>query len=35
VWPISKNITAFVLSLKSVYEGEHTIFGILSLDNFT
>jgi hypothetical protein len=25
---------AFVLDLKSTYEGEHTIFGFLSLANF-
>jgi hypothetical protein len=30
---MSNNITAFVLGLKSAYEGEHTIFGLLSLDN--
>jgi hypothetical protein len=28
------NITAFVLGLKSTYEGEHMIFGLLSLANF-
>jgi hypothetical protein len=35
MWPMSNNITAFVLGLKSTYEGEHTIFGLLSLVNFT
>jgi hypothetical protein len=33
-WPMSNNITAFVWSLKSAYEGEHTIFGFMSLANF-
>jgi hypothetical protein len=33
MWPMSNNITAFVLDLKSSYEGEHTI--LLSLANFT
>jgi hypothetical protein len=33
VWPKSNNITAFALDLKSEYEGEHTIFGLLSLAN--
>jgi hypothetical protein len=33
VWPMSNNITAFVLGLKSPYEVEHTIFGLLSLAN--
>jgi hypothetical protein len=33
VWPNSDNITAFALDLKSTYEGEHTIFGILRLAN--
>jgi hypothetical protein len=28
---MSNNITAFVLGLKSTYEGEHMIFGLLSL----
>jgi hypothetical protein len=31
---MSNNITAFVLGLKSAYEGEHMIF-FLSLANFT
>jgi hypothetical protein len=34
MWPMSNNITAFVLGLKSTYEGQHTIFGLLSLANF-
>jgi hypothetical protein len=34
VWPMSNNITAFVLGLKSTYEGEHRIFRLLSLANF-
>jgi hypothetical protein len=33
VWPKSNNITAFALDLKSSYEGEHMIFGLLSLAN--
>jgi hypothetical protein len=32
---MTNNITAFILGLKSAYEGEHMIFGLLSLDNFT
>jgi hypothetical protein len=35
VWPMSHNITAFVLGLQSTYEGEHVTFGLLSLANFT
>jgi hypothetical protein len=31
---MSNNITALVLGLKSTYEGEHEIFGPLSLTNF-
>jgi hypothetical protein len=31
---MSNNITAFVLDLKSIYEGEHAITGLLSLANF-
>jgi hypothetical protein len=31
---MSNNITAFVLGLKTTYEGEHTSFGLLSLANF-
>jgi hypothetical protein len=34
VWPMSNNITVFVLDQKSTYEGEHGIFGLLSLANF-
>jgi hypothetical protein len=33
IWPKSNHITVFALDLKSTYEGEHTIFGLLSLDN--
>jgi hypothetical protein len=33
MWPKYNNITAFALDLKSVYEGEHMIFGLLSLAN--
>jgi hypothetical protein len=29
-----KDIVAFILSLLSAYEGEHAIFGLLSLANF-
>jgi hypothetical protein len=35
VWPMFNNITAFVIGLWSAYEGEHAIFGLLSLANFT
>jgi hypothetical protein len=35
VWPMSNNITPFVLDLKSANEGEHAIFVLLSLANFT
>jgi hypothetical protein len=35
MWHKSNNITAFALELKSAYEGEHTIFGLLSLANLT
>jgi hypothetical protein len=31
VWPMSNNIIAFVLGLKSTNEGEYMIFGLLSL----
>jgi hypothetical protein len=34
VWPMSNNITAFVLDIESTYEGECVIFGLLSLANF-
>jgi hypothetical protein len=29
------NITVFILGVKIAYEGEHTIFGLLSLANLT
>jgi hypothetical protein len=32
---MSHNITAFVLGLQSAYEGEHAMFGLLSLTNST
>jgi hypothetical protein len=32
--PKSNNIAVFALDLKSAYEGEHTIFGLLNLANF-
>jgi hypothetical protein len=32
---MSNNITAFVLGVKSTYEGEHVIFAFLSLADFT
>jgi hypothetical protein len=35
MWPVSNNITAFVLGLKSTYQGEHMVVGLLSLTNFT
>jgi hypothetical protein len=35
MWSKSNPITAFALYLKSTYEGEHMIFGILSLANLT
>jgi hypothetical protein len=31
MWPKSYNIAAFALDLKSTYEGEHMIFGLLNL----
>jgi hypothetical protein len=31
----SNNIVAFALDLKSTYEGEHMIFGLLSLANLS
>jgi hypothetical protein len=34
VWPMSSNISSFVLGLSSAYEGEHAIFGLLRLANF-
>jgi hypothetical protein len=33
MWSKSNNIAAFALALKSTYEGEYTIFGLLSLAN--
>jgi hypothetical protein len=33
MWPKSNNIAIFALDLKSAYEGEHMIFGLLSLVN--
>jgi hypothetical protein len=33
LWSESKNVAAFALDLKSAYEREHTIFGLLSLAN--
>jgi hypothetical protein len=35
VWPMSNNITVFILGLYTTDEGEHAIFGLLSLANFT
>jgi hypothetical protein len=35
VWPKSNYITVFALDLKSAYEGEYMIFGLLSLANLT
>jgi hypothetical protein len=35
LWSKSDHIAAFSLDLKSAYEGEHTIFGLLSLADFT
>jgi hypothetical protein len=35
MWSKSNHIAAFALDLKSAYEGEHTIFGLLSLANLT
>jgi hypothetical protein len=35
VWTMSKDITAFVSGQKSAYEGEQTVLGLLSLNNFT
>jgi hypothetical protein len=29
MWPKSNNIAVFALGLKSAYEGEHMIFGLL------
>jgi hypothetical protein len=33
MWPKSNNIAVFALDLKSAYEAEHAIFGLLSLAN--
>jgi hypothetical protein len=33
MWPKSNHTAAFALDLTSAYEGEHTIFGLLSLAN--
>jgi hypothetical protein len=33
MWPKSNNIAVFALDLKSTYEEEHKIFGLLSLVN--
>jgi hypothetical protein len=33
MWPKSNNIAVFALDLKSTYEGEHMISGLLSLAN--
>jgi hypothetical protein len=33
MWPKSNNIAVFALDLKSTYEGEHMIIGLLTLDN--
>jgi hypothetical protein len=35
MWPKSNHIVVFALDRKSTYEGEHTIFGLLSLVNLT
>jgi hypothetical protein len=32
---MSNNITAFILDIKSAHEGEHMIFGLLSLANLS
>jgi hypothetical protein len=34
MWPKSNNIAAFALDLKSTYDREHMIFGLLSLASF-
>jgi hypothetical protein len=33
MWPKSNHIAVFALALKSTYEGEHMIFGLLSMAN--
>jgi hypothetical protein len=35
MWFKSNHIAAFALDLKSAYEGDHLIFGLLSLANLT
>jgi hypothetical protein len=35
MWSKSNHIAAFALDLKSACEGEHMIFGLLSLANLT
>jgi hypothetical protein len=35
MWAKSNNNAAFALDVKSTYEGEHTIFGLLSLADLT
>jgi hypothetical protein len=35
MWYQSNHISAFALDLKSAYEGEHSIFGLLSLADLT
>jgi hypothetical protein len=35
MWSKSNHIAAFALDLKSAYEEEHTIFGLLSLADLT
>jgi hypothetical protein len=35
MWTKSNNIAVFALDLKSAYEGEHMIFGLLTLANLT
>jgi hypothetical protein len=35
MWPQSSYIAAFALDLKTAYEEEHTIFGLLSLADLT
>jgi hypothetical protein len=35
MWPKPYNTAVFALDLKSAYEGEYTIFGLLSLNNLT
>jgi hypothetical protein len=35
MWSKANDIAAFILDLKSAYEGEHMIFGLLSLADLT